>query len=302
MPLAALVLVAVFVLSAGAQQARPTTPPPTDAQKPSADASSPSSSQQTAAQTKDETKDQGPLGVVVPKEDQQKNAGTSNDRLFYALPNFLTLESTKNVPPLTTAQKYKVVARGSFDYIQMPWYGFLAGLSQAQDSEPGYGQGAQGYGKRFASAFADGTIENFLTGAVFPSFLHQDPRFFQSGKGSFTRRTGYAVSRIFITRTDSGGQQFNYSEVVGSALAAAISTNTYHPRAFITQRYDPTTGMLTYVHNQSDRTLTNTLSVWGSQVGYDTITIVVKEFWPDIHRKLSHKQKVETAATDDIKH
>jgi hypothetical protein len=296
-PFAAFVLFALFTFSAGAQQT-----PPADAQKPSPDTTPQSSSQQT----KEETKDKGPLGVIVPDKDndkdKNKNAGTSNDRLFYALPNFLTLESTKNVPPLTSAQKFKVVARGSFDYIQLPWYGFLAGLSQAQDSEPGYGQGATGYGKRFASAFADGTIENFMTGAVFPSLLHQDPRFFQSGKGSFTRRTGYAVSRIFITRTDSGGQQFNYSEVVGSALSAAISTNTYHPRAFITQRYDPTTGMLTYVHNQSDRTLTNTLSVWGSQVGYDTITIVVKEFWPDIHRKLSHKQKVETAATDDIKH
>jgi hypothetical protein len=300
-PFAALVLVALFGFSAGAQQTPPATlPPPADAQKPSPDSTAPdSSSQQTSSQqTKDETKDKGALGVIVPKEDQKKNAGTSNDRLFYALPNFLTLESTKNVPPLTTGQKFKVVARGSFDYIQLPWYGSLAGLSQAQNSEPGYGQGAQGYGKRFASAFADGTIENFMTGAVFPSILHQDPRFFQSGQGSFTRRTGYAVSRIFITRTDSGGEQFNYSEVVGSALSAAISTNTYHPRAFITKRYDPATGMADYIHNKSDRTLTNTLSVWGSQVGYDTITIVVKEFWPDIHRKLSHKHQDETAMGD----
>jgi hypothetical protein len=294
-PFAAFVLAALFAFSAGAQQTTPSTAPPADAQKPSPDATPQASSSQ---QTKDEKKDKGPLGVVVPKEDQKKNAGTSNDRLFYALPNFLTLESTKNVPPLTTAQKYKVVARGSFDYIQIPWYGFLAGLSQAQNSEPGYGQGAAGYGKRFAAAFADGTIENFMTGAVFPSLLHQDPRFFQSGKGSFTRRTGYAVSRIFVTRTDSGGQQFNYSEVVGSALSAAISTNTYHPRAFITKRYDPATGMVNYIHNKSDRTLTNTLSVWGSQVGYDTITIVVKEFWPDVHRKLSHKHQDETAMGD----
>ncbi len=292
-PFSALILVACLTFPAWAQQTPPATSPSPEAQSSAPQDNSPQPSPQQ--QTKDETKDKGPLGVVVPKEDQQKNAGTSNDRLFYALPNFLTLESTKSVPPLTSGQKFKVVARGSFDYIQIPWYGFLAGLSQAQNSEPGYGQGAQGYGKRFASAFADGTIENFMTGAVFPSLLHQDPRFFQSGKGSFTHRTGYAVSRIFITRTDSGGRQFNYSEVVGSALSAAISTNTYHPRAFITKRFDPTTGMVMYVHNQSDRTLSNTFSVWGSQVGYDTITIVVKEFWPDIHRKLSHKQKGESA-------
>jgi len=224
---------------------------------------------------------------------QGKVAGTSNDRLFLALPNFLTLENAGQVPPLTTAQKFKVVALGSFDKIEFPWYGFLAGISQAENSEPGYGQGWKGYAKRYGSAFADGTIENFLTSAVLPSILHQDPRFFQSSEGGFTHRTGYAISRIFITRTDSGRTQFNYSEVVGSALAAAISTNSYHPRSFITTRYNPATGMLTYIHNDSDRTLPNTLSVWGSQVGYDTITIVVKEFWPDIHRKMNHKHSAD---------
>ena len=206
-------------------------------------------------------------------EDQKtadKNKGTSNDRLFYALPNFLTLENTGQVPPLTVGQKFKVVTRGSFDYIQIPWYGFLSGISQAEDSEPGYRQGAQGYGKRFGAAFADGTIENYITGAILPSLLHQDPRFFQSGQGTFWHRTGYAVSRIFVTRTDSGHEQFNYSEVFGSAASAAISTYSYHP--------------------QGDRTLSNTASVWGTQVGYDTITIIVKEFWPDIRRKLRKKK------------
>jgi hypothetical protein len=204
------------------------------------------------------------------KKTPAKNEGTSNDRLFYALPNFLTLENTGHVPPLTTGEKFKVVTRGSFDYIQIPWYAFLAGVGQAQNSEPGYGQGAQGYGKRFGASFADGTIENFMTGAILPSLLRQDPRFFQSGQGGFWRRTGYAVSRTFVTRTDSGHQQFNFSEVFGSAASAAISTYSYHPR--------------------DDRTLSNTASVWGTQVGYDTITIVVKEFWPDIRRKMSKKK------------
>src|SRR6202035_2675437 len=143
--------------------------------------------------------------------------------------NFLTVENAGQIPPLTTGQKFRVVLRSSFDYVGYPWYGFLAGISQAQNSEPGYGQGAAGYGKRYGAAFADGTIENFLTGAVLPSLLHQDPRFFQSGKGSFMHRTGYAVSRIFVTRGDSGRSQFNYSEVVGSAMSATISTYSYHP-------------------------------------------------------------------------
>jgi hypothetical protein len=208
--------------------------------------------------------------VAQDQKTQEQTKGTSNDRLFYALPNFLTLENTGKVPPLTTAEKFKVVTRGSFDYIQVPWYAFLAGIGQAQNSEPGYGQGAQGYAKRFGASFADGTIENYMTGAILPSLLRQDPRFFQSSQGGFWRRTGYAVSRTFVTRTDSGHQQFNFSEVFGSAASAAISTYSYHP--------------------SGDRTLSNTASVWGTQVGYDTITIVVKEFWPDIRRKLSKKK------------
>lgn len=247
-----LALANLFLLASAAQQATPavapTTPPsPTPQQAPS-----------------DKTESDGD------KKDPG-HTGTSNDRLFYALPNFLTLENAGQVPPLTTGEKFKVVARGSFDYIQIPWYAFLAGIGQAQNSEPGYGQGAEGYAKRFGASFADGTIENFMTGAILPSVLRQDPRFFQSNKGGFWHRTGYAVSRIFITRTDSGGQQFNFSEVCGSAASAAISTYSYHPSA--------------------DRTLSNTASVWGTQVGYDTLTIVVKEFWPDIRRKLTKKKK-----------
>jgi len=211
-----------------------------------------------------------------PKSVANPQSGTSNDRLFFTLPNFLTLENAGQLPPLTTGEKFKVVARGTFDYVEFPWYGALAGISQAQNSEPGYGQGAAGYGKRYAAAFGDGTVENFMVGAVFPSLLKEDPRFFQSGQGTFLHRSGYAISRIFVTRTDSGHQQFNFSEFLGSALAAAICTYTYHPHA--------------------DRTLPNTASVWGTQVGYDTLTIWVKEFWPDIRRRLSHKKQAETPA------
>jgi hypothetical protein len=203
------------------------------------------------------------------KEEQDPNSGTSKDRLFYALPNFLTLENAGQVPPLTAGQKFRVVARSSFDYVQYPWYAFLAGVSQAENSEPGYGQGAAGYGKRFGAAMTDGTIENFMTSAAFPVLLRQDPRFFQSGKGGFWHRTGYAFTRIFVTRGDSGKPQVNYSEIFGSALAAGISTYSYHPHA--------------------DKTLRNATKVWGTQVGYDSLTYVIKEFWPDIRRKL-HKE------------
>jgi hypothetical protein len=211
-------------------------------------------------------------------------SGTSNDRLFYALPNFLSLENGATVRPLTSKQKFEVVARGSFDKVEFAWYGLISGISQADNSEPGFGQGWAGFGKRYGATFADGTIENFMTEAILPSLFHQDPRFFESGKGGFGRRSGYAVSRIFVTRTDSGHQQFNFSEILGSALSAGISTYSYHPRGeYVSTPTNP------HLFVPSDRTLSNTAKVWGTQVGYDTFTIVIKEFWPDIHRKLSHK-------------
>jgi hypothetical protein len=181
----------------------------------------------------------------------------------------LTVNST-HVPSLTAGQKFKVVARGTFDPVEYAYIAFLAGISQAEDSEPGYGQGAAGYGKRYGAAFTDNAIENFMTAAILPSLLKQDPRFYQSDRGGFGRRLGYAMSRIVVTHSDSGHTQFNFSEVAGSAMAAAISTYSYHP--------------------SGDRTLRNTGSVWGTQVGWDTVTLVVKEFWPDIRRKLRRKQ------------
>ena len=238
-----------------AQQPQPSDPSPAKAQS----SDSKGDTEKKKAETSGDTNPDG------------NNAnGTSNDRLFFTLPNFLTLENANQVKPLTAGQKYKVVARSSFDYVQYPWYAFLAGVSQAQNSEPGYGQGAQGYGKRLGAATADGTIENFMTSAVLPSVLHQDPRFFQSGHGGFWHRTWYAFSRIIVTRGDNGNSQFNYSEIFGSAFSAAVSTYSYHPHA--------------------DKTLANTGKVWGTQVGYDSLTYVVKEFWPDIRRKLKKEK------------
>jgi hypothetical protein len=215
-----------------------------------------------------------------------KAAGTSNDRLFYALPNFLSLENGAHLPPLTTKEKFKVVARGTFDPVQYPWWGLISAIGQADNSEPAFGQGWAAYGKRYATTAADNTIENFMVAAVFPSVLHQDPRFYQSSEGGFGHRAGYAISRIFVTRTDSGHSQFNYSEIFGSATAAAISTYSYHPRStYLSTPGNP------HKFVGSDRTLVNAANVWGTQVTLDTATIVIKEFWPDVHRKLSHKSK-----------
>ena len=208
------------------------------------------------------------------------------------MPNFLTLEKGAKLPPLTVKDKFKVVALSTFDPTQYPWWGSIAAIGQAANSEPGYGQGWLGYAKRYGATAGDATIENFMVGAILPSIIHQDPRFYYSEHGGFVRRSGYAITRIFISRTDSGHAEFNYSEIFGSATAAAISTYSYHPKStYISTPANP------HLFIPSDRTLTNTANVWGTQVALDTITIVIKEFWPDIHRKMSHKANAEPPQT-----
>lgn len=280
-----LALACVIAVSSAAQQdATPAgSGSPTPAKSQDASRNGSTSSSQTPTQDQGD-KDEDKKPKTPTPAGTGKVEGTSNDRLFYTLPNFLTLQNTSKLPPLSAKDKFKVVALGSFDYVEYPWWGVLAAISQAENSEPAFGQGWASYGKRYGTQAADSTIENFMVGAVFPSILHQDPRFYQSPQGGFTRRTIYAVSRIFVTRSDAAKNQFNFSEVFGAATAAGISAFSYHPRG--TYLSTPTNP---HMFVASDRTIGNAVDVWGTQLTLDTITIVVKEFWPDIHRKLSHK-------------
>ena len=204
---------------------------------------------------------------------QTQHATPENDRLFGILPNYLTVENEAKVPSLTSKGKFKLVAKNAFDPAIYPFIGFLALISQAQDSEPEFGQGAAGYGRRYGAAFGDATIGSFMTGAVSPSIFKQDPRYFQLVRGGFKRRAFYSVSRIFVTRTDSGHNQFNSSEIFGNLVAAGIS-NVYHPA--------------------QDRGFVNTLSIWGSDTGWDAMSNLAQEFWPDVHRWLKRKFLHET--------
>jgi len=104
----------------------------------------------------------------------------------------------------------------------------MALIGQARNSDPSYGQGLQGYAKRSGTFYADTGIGTLMTTSVFPTLLHQDPRYFQVGKGDAWHRVIYSVSQILVTRSDSGEGQFNYSEIVGTAVAAGIS-DVYHP-------------------------------------------------------------------------
>ena len=207
--------------------------------------------------------------------EHEKETGTSKDRLFWALPNFMTIENADKVPPLTVHQKFETTARGLIDPSEFVLMTVVAGLGQASNSIPEYGQGFDGYAKRYVTAYADNAVENIMSSAVLPSLLHQDPRYYQLGHGGFARRTLHAFSRLFITRTDSGKDQFNYSEVFGAGMAAAISDYGYHP--------------------SGDQSPGNVANVWGTQMGWDLVTYMLKEFWPDLRRRGEKWHRTETA-------
>lgn len=199
----------------------------------------------------------------------QNDEGKKSTRMFGIMPNNLTVEGAKKVRPISNGEKFKLVAQSAFDPYEFSIVGVLAGIGQATNDDPSWGQGMKGYGLRYASDFGDQLIGNFMVGAVLPSVFRQDPRYFQSGKGSFWHRAAYALSRIIITRGDSGRTQFNVSEIAGTGIAAGIA-NTYHPAA--------------------DRSFRETGQTWATQVGVDAFGYELKEFWPDIRRKLLRKK------------
>jgi hypothetical protein len=200
-----------------------------------------------------------------PAKPAEKN---KDDRMFFVMPNYLTVENESQVKPISWKEKFSITARGAFDPYEFAVVGILAGIRQAENADPAFGQGMAGYGKRYGTAFADQVDGNMMVGAVYPTILKTDPRYFQLGKGRFVRRFSYAISRIFVTRTDAGRQTFNVSEFAGNATAIAIS-NVYYPAA--------------------DRSFSQSFSSWGAQMGIDAFGNELKEFWPDIHRYLHRK-------------
>lgn len=151
-----------------------------------------------------------------------------DQRILGAIPNFY-VSYLPNAAPLSAGQKYSLAWRYSIDPFNILIGGIAAGEEQAEDAYPGYGQGAQGYGKRFGAALADEFTSNMIGGAVLPSLLHQDPRFYYRGTGSTASRVWYSIETVFICKGDNGKWQPNYSFVAGDFASGAIS-NLYYPK------------------------------------------------------------------------
>lgn len=234
------------------------------------DAPQPQWQQQPSDKPADKQNPTPPAGTeVTGKSKLEKETGTVNDRIFTVMPNYGTVENASALPPLSTGQKYRLATAGVFDYFAFPFNMALAGIAQANNSPKSWGQGWGAYGQRFGASFADNSIGTYMTTAIFPSILKEDPRYYQMGKGGFKKRARHGVERLFVTRTDSGHDRFNVSESVGNAVAAALS-NTYHA--------------------PEDRTFNRNIVTFGELIMWDGLSNEMKEFWPDIRRKVFHKQ------------
>ena len=194
---------------------------------------------------------------------------SEDKRIFWIIPNYRTSPSLHPYTPLTSQEKFKIATEDSFDRGTVALAVLFAGESQLTNSTPAFGQGVQGYARYLGTSYADFVIGDMMTEAIFPVMLHQDPRYFRRGTGTVWSRLGSAAGQIFWTRTDSGNMQVNFSEIVGNSTAVAIST-AYYP---------------------NNRTAGGAVSKLGVQLGVDLAANILKEFWPDINRKFSRRDR-----------
>ncbi|MGA8409881.1 MAG: hypothetical protein WB680_22100, partial [Candidatus Acidiferrales bacterium] len=166
-----------------------------------------------------------PLSPVELAEAQLKEE--EKQRVFGVLPNFY-VTYVSDAAPLTSKQKFKLAWRSSIDPVTFAVTGAVAGLQQAQNDYSGYGQGAAGYGRRYGAAYGNAVAGTFIGGAILPSLLKQDPRYFYKGTGTTRSRVLYAIANAVICKGDNGRWQANYSAIIGSLAAGGIS-NLYYP-------------------------------------------------------------------------
>jgi len=148
-------------------------------------------------------------------------------RVLGVVPNFY-VSYDHHAVPLSSRQKFELAWKSTVDPISFGLTGVIAGVQQAQNDFSGYGQGAQGYAKRFGASYADFVTGTYIGGAILPSLLKQDPRYFYKGSGSKRSRFLYAIANSVICKGDNGHWQANYSSILGSLAAGGIS-NLYYP-------------------------------------------------------------------------
>ena len=212
-----------------------------------------------------------PAATSAPKSaDEQKiEKQEQSQRLLGVIPNFGTT-SRSDASPLSPKAKFRLFYKSAFDPVELSVVGLQAGLSQANDEFPEYGQGAAGFGKRYGATLADEVSSGFFGNYFYPVLLKEDPRYFRLGKGSIKRRLGYALLQEVECHTDTGGRSFAWDNVLGAFTSGGLS-NAYYP--------------------QAERGFGLTMSRSAIAIGYGSLGGLVDEFYPDISHWLFHRHQ-----------
>jgi len=205
----------------------------------------------------------------------------NKERILRVIPDYQTIRDPNTVAaPMTVKQKWQLFFKESVDPFTVA--GALAGASMSQigRSVPHYGSDQEAFAERFGAALADVTTQNFFSDALLAPLLHEDPRYFRKGpQFSIVKRVGYSLSRLVITRKDSGQNTFNFAGVIGTVMGIAVS-NAYYP----------------------DRDVNGSVVRWRciSSLTGGAVSNLLPEFWPDIHEKLfKRKQRPKDGSQAD---
>jgi hypothetical protein len=233
-------------------------------------APAPDPAQQTSAPAQQSSSRDGSASQNQPAQTTQgDSAGQQTKRILGIVPNFRAVSADEKLPPETVKDKFVSATEDSFDYSSIFFPAVIAAYNMHERTTPQFHEGAAGYARYFWHSAVDQTSENYMVEFIFPTVTHEDSRYYTLGRGGFVKRTGYALSRAVVTRSNSGSEVFNISEVFGAGASAGIS-NLYYPSA--------------------SRSVGNTMSQWAEDVGIDAGTFWFREFWPDINRRLFHNK------------
>lgn len=250
-----------MLATAGFGQNRTSAAVPDAPQPGSAVESSSASLDADAQQTSSSTQ------TLPPAPTTQSERAPQTKRILGIIPNFRSVSTDEKLPPQPVKEKFMDATNDSFDYSSIFVPGMLAAYSLGTNADPEFGHGAVGYGRYFWHAAVDQTSENYMVEFIMPVITREDTRYYTLGRGGFIKRASYAISRVVVTRTDAGNESFNFSEVVGAGASSGISSLYYPSR---------------------ERSFSNTASEWSIDMGIDGASFMLREFWPDINRKLFH--------------
>jgi len=208
-----------------------------------------------------------PGAISEEEKEREKQKQEQSQRMLGVIPNFGTT-NRHDAPPLSPGAKFHLFAKSAFDPVELSVVGLQAGVSQAENEFPEYGQGAAGFGKRYGATLADEVSSGFFANYFYPVLLKEDPRYFRLGEGSVKRRIGYSLLQEVWSRRDNGSRGFAWENVLGALSSGGLS-NAYYPAG--------------------ERGFGLTMSRSAISVGYGTLGALVDEFYPDISHGLFHR-------------